>query len=124
MLVAAVYLSGCASPKMVVATAGPNAGITITSVKLSGGPYANGQIYVTTNNANYGTQWSSYQGAPPAPRNMIWHGTVAGPDNPGTCAPGQTFVQLKANQPVNFASNPVSVNVAAGYRTKIAVTYP
>lgn len=119
MLGAAIYLSGCATQQVTMA---PNAGITITSSQLSGGPYANGEIYVTANNATYGTQWCPYKTSLPA--NPIWRGTATGPGNPGTFAPGQWFVKLKANQAVNFPSNPVSVNVVAGCRTTIAVTYP
>ena len=100
----------------------PNAGITITSSALSGGPYANGEIKVVTNKAAYGTQWHPYHGTPPA--SPIWHGTTTGPGNPFAVAPTSYLVVLKANQPVNFSANPVSVTVVAGYRTRIAVVYP
>ena len=100
----------------------PNAGITITSSALSGGPYANGEIKVITNKAAYGTQWHPYHGTPPPV--PVWHETTTGPTNPFAVAPTSYLVELKANQSVNFASNPVSVTVVAGYRTRIAVVYP
>lgn len=101
---------------------GLNAGITIVSIQLNGGPYANGEIKVIANNAAYGTQWCPYQGSPPA--TPIWRSTATGPGNPGTFAPGAWMVMLKANQPVNFQNNPVAVTVTAGYRTRVSVTYP
>ena len=101
---------------------GPNAGITITSSQLSGGPYANGEIKVIANNAAYATQWYAYQGSPSS--NPIWLPTTNSPGNPSQYAPGAWMVMLKANQPVNFQSNPVAVTVVADRRTRVAVTYP
>ena len=100
----------------------PNAGITVTSSQLTSGPYANGEIKTVANNATYRTQWHAYQGSPP--QNPNWRETTTVPGNPGTFAPGSWKVMLKANQPVNFATNPVSVTVVAGYRTRVAVAYP
>lgn len=120
MLAGAVSFVGCAyHPKVM---SGPNAGITITSSQMSGGPYANGEIKVIANNAAYGTQWCPYQGSPPS--NPVWHTTANAPGNPDSCPPGGWLVMLKANQPVNFQTNPVPVTVVAGYRTRVAVTYP
>ena len=139
--VAAICMSGCASrpptphngktsafpphrihPLMSAASSGPNAGITVTSSTLAGGPYANGEIKVISNNAAYATQWCPYRGTPPT--NPVWRDTATGPNNPGQFLPVQWLVMLKANQAVNFALNPVSVTVVAGQRTRISVTYP
>ena len=99
----------------------PNAGITVTSSQLAGGPYANGEIKTIANNAIYGTQWCAYQGS--FPTNPIWRPTTNTTSNPGTFAPGTWKVQLMANQAVTFATNPVTVAVVAGYRTRVAVAY-
>jgi hypothetical protein len=122
LLIAIVHLTGCASPRVAGLNTAPNAGITITSSKLNGGPYANGEIYVTANDPTYCTQWCPYKTT--LPTNPIWRETTPGANNPGPFAPGSRFVRLKANRPVNFSSNPVSVNVVAGWRTKIAIVYP
>ena len=85
---------------------------------MSGGPYANGQIKVTANNAAYGTQWYAYLGVPPG--NPIWRDTTY----VATCAPGTWMVKLKANTTVTWtATNPTPVTVVAGYQNVVAVTY-
>ena len=100
----------------------PNASITVTSSQLSGGPYTNGEIKVIATNADYDTKWCPYQGSPPT--NPVWRSTATVPGNPGAFAPGAWMVMLKANQTVSFQTNPVPVTVVAGYRTRVAVTYP
>lgn len=121
ILACAALFTGCALFHPVGMSV-PNAGITVTSSQLPGGPYSNGEIKVIDNNPAYGTQWCPYQGTQPS--NPIWRSTATVPGNPGTFVPGSWKVMLKANQPVNFQPNPVLVNVVAGYRTRIAVTYP
>ena len=122
MSVAAAYLTGCTSVHQKSARlATVNAGITITSSPLQGGPYANGQIKVVTDDPDFGTEWCPYRSVPPS--NPIWRSTVTGPGNPGSFAPGKRFVMLQANQPVNYPSNPVCVNVVAGRRTKVVISY-
>ena len=100
----------------------PNASITVTSSQLSGGPYTSGEIKVIATNAAYGTQWCAFQGGTPS--NPIWRETTNVTGNPGTFTPGSWKVMLKANQSVTFQSNPVSVSVVAGYRTRVAAGYP
>ena len=96
----------------------PNAGITKTSTQMSGGPYANGQVKVTANNAGYATQWYAYMGPPPPV--PIWHDT----NYIATCAPGSWMVMLKANTAVTWnPAVPTPVTVAAGYQNVLAVTY-
>lgn len=122
MLVAIASLTGCSSVHQKSGRpATVNAGITITSSPLQGGPYANGQIKVVTDDPDYGTEWCPYRNVPPS--NPSWRSTVTGPGNPGSFAPGKRFVMLQTNQPVNFPSNPVCVNVVAGRRTKIVISY-
>ena len=120
MVGAAASFSGCASHVARTMNA-PNAGITVTSSKLPGGP-PNGEIKVIASNATYGTQWCLYQGS--APSNPVWRETTNVPGNPSPCAPGPWMVKLKANQSPNFQSNPVPVTVVAGFRTRVAVVYP
>lgn len=98
------------------------AGITITSSQLPGGPFSTGEIKVIATNASFGTQWYAYQGSPPS--NPVWHEPTNVPGNPSTFAPGSWLVKLRANQAVDFQSNPVSVTVVASYRTRVAVMYP
>lgn len=98
------------------------AGITITSSQLPGGPFSTGEIKVIATNASFGTQWYAYQGT--LPSNPVWHETTNVAGNPSTFAPGSWLVMLRANQAVDFQSNPVSVTVVASYRTRVAVMYP
>ena len=118
--VAAAAFSGCASHLATTMNA-PNAGITVTSSQLPGAP-PNGEIKVIATNAAYATKWCPYQGSPPA--TPVWRETTNVPGNPGPFAPGPWMVMLKANQAVNFQSNPVPVTVVAGYRTRVTVVYP
>lgn len=101
------------------ATLTPSAGITITSVLMSGGPYANGEIRVLADDASYNTEWYAYT-APPLPPS----GWPKANDPPVTAAPGQCWVMLKTSKPVNFPSNPISLNVVKGRRTRIVIDYP
>ena len=120
MLAAVAAFAGCASHPRIMS--GPNAGIIVTSSQMSGGPYTNGEIKVIANKAAYATQWCPYQGSPPS--NPIWLPTTNSPGNPSQYAPGAWMVMLRANQAVNFQSNPVAITVVGDQRTRIAVTYP
>ena len=101
----------------------PNAGVSLSSVDLPGDNQTYSEIYVYTNNNSYGTEWYAYETDPLNPP-PIWITTLAVVGvNPKPVQPGPCFVKLRANVPVNFASNPIQVNVIGGRRMKVKVTY-